>query len=1113
MRKTLAITLSLLQILLVFSILSSNMIINAESKLSYDIGCDNSLLMPTYEKAQVGDFTDTPDWLESAIINQIRLETATVEGTISAAEKLLPFYEQLGINCLLVNPINEKGTSVSTPNGYHNNGLHTIDLDLTEAKTYQEGWANFAEFVKKAHAHNIRIMVDVIYWGVDKNAPMATDSKYADVTEGYNEHWGGYSYNYDSEVFCSYYVNTMLDIIDKTQIDGLRVDLAPTPENCSWVFNRIRRGAFEAGNPIVIMSEGFSNDRTGGTDAKVWDLEQVGVFDQVNKDYWSDSWLQSEGLTSADNWQINVYQPASFWLTTAKNRDIVTTTKNGKVYSGTATQQKHSGTLLESLYGSLGKNQYYTYAVSYHDVGRNKNGSVLDYGYSAVFAPVIPFWMAGDEMGSQFGQGIGGALYFNSLVAPDLVSVGSNAEFYKKLKKYIEIRRTYSDIFEYFPENHRNTNICKVSVSGISTYQAYARYANGKGVLIIPNGTDSAVDITVTIPLTDMSVGNNYIVKNLMTDENITASSNKFTVNVKSKDFAVILVDDGSTQTTGCENTVAKNKELNTIKANTTVGMVESKIDLIGDVDINSGLKIDTAYKAYNLLTDAEKVNVKNYYTLKEAKRQYDLINLNGGGTCAGYLTEDNFIPNSKTKTKWGWPDSKITFGQNEDGSYKIKYNEAHTSDYRFEIAKAVNLDGAHLNITLNKGSKYYSNVFYLRISSKHFDNTLSGSIGIKFDCNNNSQIFFTANGSKCDHSSMPGYNSAYPDRIFCSLGSNIDLKFKYEDDGGFIITVNGTDYKIKSSDMHSVGDLLTEDAIFYVTTADNSFPDLDINYLHSGDVKCNKGVIKTGDNIYEVTTDSFTPDFNASDYNSWNNILTKKETDKGLEIEYKSNIYHSEDYRLVTKETYDIDGLHLRFEFNDKTYYSRLILLTLSNDSSTKGNGLKFKIDSKGSQFYAYLGNTGNPLNTSGYVTTNTNYTDRIFDPAINNEIRDILFKKMPDGGLEVNINGYVFPISADNMDKATGLTDLSNAYVGFSSFGSWPDYTINFMHDSNELCYECDLGDVNCDHTIDIRDLVAIKKITINMRDIYSADLNSDSMVNAQDIAQLRKYLLNSF
>lgn len=52
---------------------------------------------------------------------------------------------------------------------------------------------------------------------------------------------------------------------------------------------------------------------------------------------------------------------------------------------------------------------------------------------------------------------------------------------------------------------------------------------------------------------------------------------------------------------------------------------------------------------------------------------------------------------------------------------------------------------------------------------------------------------------------------------------------------------------------------------------------------------------------------------------------------------------------------------------------------------------------------------------------------------------------------------------------------------------------------------------GDVNCDGAVDIRDLIRLKKITAGISpDVPAADMNLDSVVNAEDIALLKKTLM---
>ena len=51
---------------------------------------------------------------------------------------------------------------------------------------------------------------------------------------------------------------------------------------------------------------------------------------------------------------------------------------------------------------------------------------------------------------------------------------------------------------------------------------------------------------------------------------------------------------------------------------------------------------------------------------------------------------------------------------------------------------------------------------------------------------------------------------------------------------------------------------------------------------------------------------------------------------------------------------------------------------------------------------------------------------------------------------------------------------------------------------------------GDVNGDGSIDIRDLIAMKKLAADNGYSETADLNGDGNLNADDIAQMKKYLL---
>lgn len=71
---------------------------------------------------------------------------------------------------------------------------------------------------------------------------------------------------------------------------------------------------------------------------------------------------------------------------------------------------------------------------------------------------------------------------------------------YETIKRYLEIRRSYPEIFTSFPDNHKESRIEKITVSGLDSYQPYARFAQGKAVLVVPNATQTDAHVTISVP-------------------------------------------------------------------------------------------------------------------------------------------------------------------------------------------------------------------------------------------------------------------------------------------------------------------------------------------------------------------------------------------------------------------------------------------------------------------------------------------------------------------------------------------------------------------------------------------------------------------------------------
>lgn len=205
-------------------------------------GINNSALIPkVLPEDQVKWEGSSPDWTKTLIMAELRIETATPEGTFQAATRVLDHYAEMGVNGLWIGPVYERG---SKGNGYGNFGPDTIEPLLTGKSTKRESFAVVRQFVEEAHRRNIRVIFDIIVWG-------------------------GYAFDWNNRELRSWFKNAAVEFIEKTGADGFRVDLAP--DTSGYFFKEIRSELVALGRKPLIVSE-IPNKRM-----ETFDFEQVGV--------------------------------------------------------------------------------------------------------------------------------------------------------------------------------------------------------------------------------------------------------------------------------------------------------------------------------------------------------------------------------------------------------------------------------------------------------------------------------------------------------------------------------------------------------------------------------------------------------------------------------------------------------------------------------------------------------------------------------------------------------------------------------------------------------------------------------------------------------------------
>lgn len=172
--------------------------------------------------------------------------------------------------------------------------------------------------------------------------------------------------------------------------------------------------------------------------------------------------------------------------------------------------------------------------------------------YASILSPFIPMWYLGEEWNNEHVSSSGNQWLLANII--DWNTIDDNRDYFENIKAYIRIRRLYPEIFEYFPDNHREINICEVKTDKSIALQAYARYANGTGIMIIPNRDSTNTKFKITIPYEDMqlSTAKTYTVTNMLTGTTVGKGTSNdlkaFNANIEIGDVAVYIITDGETQ-------------------------------------------------------------------------------------------------------------------------------------------------------------------------------------------------------------------------------------------------------------------------------------------------------------------------------------------------------------------------------------------------------------------------------------------------------------------------------------------------------------------------------------------------------------------------------------
>lgn len=531
--------------------------------VSADSYADNSALLPKYvPDSQVTlDRMGWPDWAKDIIIAEVNVAKATPEGTLAAMDKVLDHYAEMGVNCLWITPVEDTGVDRYKV-GYTSYGPHTIDPYLTgqipygqpydpERVDYVAGFREFKKFVDRAHSRNIRIIIDKVTWGLSEHTPLRDTN--SEFFTGETSKWGGPEFDWNSQKLIDWYKEQLKQFVLTTGCDGIRFDLEPTVAGYQ-IFEELRDDLNAAGRKPLFFSEHI-NER-GNSFA----FEQTGSINVVDK------------IDPSAQFFPHVFFDYA---------DITETVKTGKNLGSDSTQAIEVS----------GQYRYYSYVLSCHDGIEYNDAPLASWSYELLYSSFIPIFYIGEEWNS-VKEATASALY-NTQINWALLEEPAHRKYYENVKQLIALRWKYKDIFCEFPNNHRDTHIAAVKISGSEKINGYARYtADGsRAVLVIPNVNEhssAAVDMQVAVPFADMEMNGfeRYTVTDMLTGKTIVSGTEKqisrFSVNIAHNTAGLYLVETSGRQTVSTEYIPGETEYLhNTVYVDEELPAAETKPDKI----------------------------------------------------------------------------------------------------------------------------------------------------------------------------------------------------------------------------------------------------------------------------------------------------------------------------------------------------------------------------------------------------------------------------------------------------------------------------------------------------------------------------------------------------
>jgi maltooligosyltrehalose trehalohydrolase len=193
--------------------------------------------------------------IKGLVIYQTHIGTATPEGTLDSLAGQLPRLNDLGVNAVQLLPLAEFP-------GTRNWGYDGVDL-FAVSRNYG-GPQALKRFVNAAHAHELGVILDVVYNHLGPDGNYLRDFSAEYFTDRYHTPWGA-AINYSNRWVRKYVIDNACYWLREYHIDGLRLDAThaifdPSRTHILAELTQTVRASMDGERKVVLIAETGENE-------------------------------------------------------------------------------------------------------------------------------------------------------------------------------------------------------------------------------------------------------------------------------------------------------------------------------------------------------------------------------------------------------------------------------------------------------------------------------------------------------------------------------------------------------------------------------------------------------------------------------------------------------------------------------------------------------------------------------------------------------------------------------------------------------------------------------------------------------------------------------------